>query len=52
MKSACEETGVLLVTGDTKVVDKGKGDKVFITTSGIGIVEKDTRSLLTRQDGG
>ncbi len=41
MKSACEESGVLLVTGDTKVVDKGKGDKVFINTSGIGIVEKD-----------
>jgi hydrogenase expression/formation protein HypE len=29
---------VALVTGDTKVVDRGKGDQVFITTSGIGIV--------------
>jgi hydrogenase expression/formation protein HypE len=41
MKGACEETGVLLVTGDTKVVNKGKGDKIFINTSGIGIVQKD-----------
>lgn len=38
MRAACEEAGVALVTGDTKVVDRGKGDKVFITTSGIGIV--------------
>ena len=35
---ACREAGVQLVTGDTKVVDHGKGDQVFITTSGIGIV--------------
>jgi hydrogenase expression/formation protein HypE len=38
MRQACEEAGVALVTGDTKVVDRGKGDQVFITTSGIGIV--------------
>jgi hydrogenase expression/formation protein HypE len=38
MKQACDEAGVLLVTGDTKVVDRGKGDQVFITTSGIGLV--------------
>jgi hydrogenase expression/formation protein HypE len=38
MRRACSEAGVSLVTGDTKVVDRGKGDKVFITTSGIGIV--------------
>jgi hydrogenase expression/formation protein HypE len=31
--------GVQLVTGDTKVVDKGKGDGVFINTAGIGVVE-------------
>ncbi len=40
MKGACEEAGVLLVTGDTKVVDKGKGDKIFINTSGIGVVQR------------
>lgn len=38
MHQACEEAGFELVTGDTKVVDRGKGDQVFITTSGIGIV--------------
>ena len=35
----CDEaSGVTLVTGDTKVVDRGKGDQIFITTAGIGIV--------------
>jgi hydrogenase expression/formation protein HypE len=38
MRAACEEAGVSLVTGDTKVVDRGKGDHVFITTSGVGLV--------------
>ncbi len=38
MRQACDEAGVTLVTGDTKVVDRGKGDQIFITTSGIGIV--------------
>ncbi len=41
MKKACKKTGVILVTGDTKVVEKGKGDGIFINTSGIGIVEHD-----------
>src|SRR5271170_595014 len=38
MRQACAESGVALVTGDTKVVDRGKGDQMFITTSGIGLV--------------
>jgi hydrogenase expression/formation protein HypE len=38
MRDACHDADVLLVTGDTKVVDRGKGDQVFITTSGIGLV--------------
>jgi hydrogenase expression/formation protein HypE len=38
MNDAAKKAGVLLVTGDTKVVDKGKGDKIFINTSGIGII--------------
>ena len=38
MRAACEEAGVTLVTGDTKVVDRGKGDGVFITTAGVGLV--------------
>ena len=38
MKRAAENAGVQIVTGDTKVVDRGKGDKIFINTSGIGII--------------
>ena len=38
MRAACEEAGVTLVTGDTKVVDRGKGDGVFITTTGVGLI--------------
>ncbi len=37
MDEACTLAGVTLVTGDTKVVDRGKGDQVFITTTGIGL---------------
>ena len=36
MKEACDAAGVTLVAGDTKVVDRGKGDQIFITTSGVG----------------
>jgi hydrogenase expression/formation protein HypE len=36
VKVACELAGVQVVTGDTKVVEKGKGDKVFINTTGVG----------------
>lgn len=36
---ACNEAGVHIVTGDTKVVPKGKGDKIFINTAGIGVVD-------------
>ncbi len=38
MREACDAAAVTLVAGDTKVVDRGKGDQIFITTSGIGIV--------------
>jgi hydrogenase expression/formation protein HypE len=40
MSEAARQAGVQLVTGDTKVVNRGKGDKVFITTTGIGVLEK------------
>ncbi|SOD93102.1 hydrogenase expression/formation protein HypE [Spirosoma fluviale] len=36
IKGASERAGVQIVTGDTKVVERGKGDKIFINTSGIG----------------
>jgi hydrogenase expression/formation protein HypE len=39
MRMAAEAAGVLLVTGDTKVVDRGKADGCFINTTGIGLVE-------------
>src|SRR5271157_1267304 len=42
MQEAAANAGVKLVTGDTKVVDKGKGDGIFINTSGIGVVESRT----------
>jgi hydrogenase expression/formation protein HypE len=38
MAGACRAANVQLVTGDTKVVNKGKGDGVFINTAGIGLV--------------
>jgi hydrogenase expression/formation protein HypE len=38
MAAACQEAGVALVAGDTKVVDKGHGDGVYINTTGIGLV--------------
>ena len=40
MREAADVAGVSLVTGDTKVVDRGKADKIFINTSGIGVVPK------------
>jgi hydrogenase expression/formation protein HypE len=38
MAKAAEAAGVQVVTGDTKVVDRGKGDGIFINTAGIGVV--------------
>jgi hydrogenase expression/formation protein HypE len=38
MAAASKDAGVPIVTGDTKVVEKGKGDGVFITTTGVGVV--------------
>ena len=38
MGSAAQKAGVTLVTGDTKVVDKGHGDGVYINTSGFGLI--------------
>ncbi len=39
MGEAARRAGVALVTADTKVVDKGKGDGLFVTTAGVGVVE-------------
>lgn len=39
MRDAARRCGVQIITGDTKVVDKGKGDGLFINTTGIGVIE-------------
>lgn len=39
MAKAAKSANVMIVTGDTKVVEKGKGDGIFINTSGIGVIE-------------
>jgi len=39
MQQAALKSQVQIITGDTKVVDKGKGDGIFINTSGIGVLE-------------
>lgn len=41
MAQAAQDAGVLLITGDTKVVDKGHGDGLYINTTGIGLVPSD-----------
>jgi hydrogenase expression/formation protein HypE len=38
IKKAADDSGVLIITGDTKVVERGKGDKIFINTTGFGEV--------------
>lgn len=38
VKSAADKSGVQIITGDTKVVERGKGDKIFINTTGFGAV--------------
>jgi hydrogenase expression/formation protein HypE len=43
MRDAAASADVLLVTGDTKVVNRGHGDKIFITTTGLGVIEKPVR---------
>jgi hydrogenase expression/formation protein HypE len=39
MRLAADEAGVQLVTGDTKVVDRGHADRIFVNTTGIGVIE-------------
>jgi hydrogenase expression/formation protein HypE len=43
MSDAARRCGVQIITGDTKVVDKGKGDGLFINTAGIGVIEHDLK---------
>ena len=39
MRKAADAAGIQLVTGDTKVVDRGKGDEIFVNTAGVGVIE-------------
>ena len=41
MGAAAERAGVVVATGDTKVVERGKGDGVYISTAGVGVLEHD-----------
>lgn len=53
VKSMAEEAqnaGVLIVTGDTKVVDKGKCDKLFINTSGVGFIDDSLKGISTGEN--
>jgi hydrogenase expression/formation protein HypE len=48
MRAAAAEAGVSVVTGDTKVVQKGSADKLFINTAGVGVVEAPVNLSATR----
>ena len=48
MRDAAAEAGVAVVTGDTKVVQKGSADKVFINTAGVGVIETPVNLSATR----
>lgn len=48
MREASEEAGVQVVTGDTKVVQRGSADKLFINTTGIGIIDHTARISASR----
>ncbi len=52
IKFACDEAGVKVVTGDTKVVERGKGDQIFINTTGIGTVHPKANIDLNRVKAG
>ena len=52
MRMAAERAGVHIVTGDTKVVEKGKADGCYINTAGVGVIERDvTLGVATVQPG-
>jgi hydrogenase expression/formation protein HypE len=48
MRRAADAAGVSVVTGDTKVVPRGKADQVFITTTGIGLIREPERLGISR----
>lgn len=52
MKGACLESGIQLITADTKVVNRGCADELFITTSGIGVIERDNIPSVAKAQAG
>jgi hydrogenase expression/formation protein HypE len=48
LASAARESGVRVVAGDTKVVERGRGDKLFLNTTGVGVVETELPITPTR----
>ena len=52
MRAAADRAGVRVVTGDTKVVPRGKADQLFITTTGIGLVRRPDRLGVGRIEAG
>src|SRR5689334_1838618 len=52
MREAGDEAGIQIVTGDTKVVQKGSADKLFINTAGIGVIESPVRISAARAQPG
>ncbi|MEM9671084.1 MAG: hydrogenase expression/formation protein HypE [Bacteroidota bacterium] len=52
IQDTCEQAGVKVVTGDTKVVERGKGDKLFINTAGIGRVHSQANIGISQVEAG
>ena len=48
MRAAADRAGVSIVTGDTKVVPRGKADQLFVTTTGVGLVREPERLGIAR----
>ena len=48
IKFAAEKAGVQIVTGDTKVVERGKGDKIFVNTTGVGLLHPQANIAMSR----
>jgi hydrogenase expression/formation protein HypE len=52
MRDAAREAGVEIVTGDTKVVQKGSADRIFINTAGVGVIERPAQVSASRARAG
>ena len=48
IRETADKAGVLIVTGDTKVVERGKGDKIYINTAGVGVLHKNANISIKR----